>query len=321
MQATLEALSAGDGAEPADLRDGRGDRQARRQLPHHRRPVRPVRPRAAVRHADQRARLRRPRLRRGHDRHAAGDRLHVRRLRPRRRRRDRQPDRQDAVHEQRPARRCRSCCAAASASAIRPPRTTPATTTRCTPTSPACAWSCPRRPTTPRGCCTAPCAATTRCSSSNTASCWASKGRSRRRTTRSTSARRPWSARARDVTVVALALMVHHTLKACETLAKEGISVELIDPRTVAPLDVETIARSVAQDGPAADRGRGVRARSASAPRSPPRSPTAASTTSTRRSAGSTASTRRRRTARRWRRPSSRTSERSPRPIRDLIAE
>ena len=53
----------------------------------------------------------------------------------------------------------------------------------------------------------------------------------------------------RDVTVVALALMVHKTLEACEALAKEGISVELIDPRTVAPLDVETILASVAKTG------------------------------------------------------------------------
>ncbi|HBI44509.1 MAG TPA: dehydrogenase, partial [Planctomycetales bacterium] len=53
----------------------------------------------------------------------------------------------------------------------------------------------------------------------------------------------------RDVTVVALALMVHHTLKACEILEKEGISVELIDPRTVAPLDVETILQSVSKTG------------------------------------------------------------------------
>jgi 2-oxoisovalerate dehydrogenase E1 component len=52
-----------------------------------------------------------------------------------------------------------------------------------------------------------------------------------------------------DVTVVALALMVHHTKKICERLAEEGISVELIDPRTVAPLDVETIRRSVAKTG------------------------------------------------------------------------
>jgi 2-oxoisovalerate dehydrogenase E1 component len=52
-----------------------------------------------------------------------------------------------------------------------------------------------------------------------------------------------------NVTVVALALMVHHALKACAELAREGISVELIDPRTVSPLDVDTIARSVAKTG------------------------------------------------------------------------
>ena len=52
-----------------------------------------------------------------------------------------------------------------------------------------------------------------------------------------------------DITVVALALMVHKTLAACETLAKEGINVELIDPRTVAPLDVDTIIQSVAKTG------------------------------------------------------------------------
>ena len=52
-----------------------------------------------------------------------------------------------------------------------------------------------------------------------------------------------------DITVVALALMVHKTFAACETLAKEGLSVELIDPRTVAPLDVDTILRSVAKTG------------------------------------------------------------------------
>jgi 2-oxoisovalerate dehydrogenase E1 component len=53
----------------------------------------------------------------------------------------------------------------------------------------------------------------------------------------------------KDVTVVALALTVSKTLQACEALAKEGISVELIDPRTVAPLDVETILISVAKTG------------------------------------------------------------------------
>ena len=53
----------------------------------------------------------------------------------------------------------------------------------------------------------------------------------------------------KDVTVVALALMVQHALKVCDTLAKEGLSVELIDPRTVAPLDTATILTSVKKTG------------------------------------------------------------------------
>src|SRR5262249_22755549 len=52
-----------------------------------------------------------------------------------------------------------------------------------------------------------------------------------------------------DLTVVALALMRQKTLQAAEALAQEGISAEVIDPRTVAPLDTETIARSVAKTG------------------------------------------------------------------------
>jgi 2-oxoisovalerate dehydrogenase E1 component len=51
------------------------------------------------------------------------------------------------------------------------------------------------------------------------------------------------------VTVVALAMMVHKVLQAAEILAKEGISVELIDPRTVAPLDAACILKSVAKTG------------------------------------------------------------------------
>ncbi|MFM7100547.1 MAG: pyruvate dehydrogenase complex E1 component subunit beta, partial [Verrucomicrobiota bacterium] len=51
------------------------------------------------------------------------------------------------------------------------------------------------------------------------------------------------------VTVVALALMVHRSLEAAELLAREGLSVELIDPRTVAPLDTTTILASVAKTG------------------------------------------------------------------------
>jgi 2-oxoisovalerate dehydrogenase E1 component len=53
----------------------------------------------------------------------------------------------------------------------------------------------------------------------------------------------------RDVTVVALSIMVPRTLKTMEQLDREGISVELIDPRTVAPLDMETILQSVAKTG------------------------------------------------------------------------
>jgi 2-oxoisovalerate dehydrogenase E1 component len=52
-----------------------------------------------------------------------------------------------------------------------------------------------------------------------------------------------------DVTVVALALMVHKTLQACKELAAENIAVELIDPRTVAPLDSDTILQSVHKTG------------------------------------------------------------------------
>ena len=52
-----------------------------------------------------------------------------------------------------------------------------------------------------------------------------------------------------DVTVVALAEMVHKSIAAIKQLEESGISVELIDPRTVAPLDCETILQSVAKTG------------------------------------------------------------------------
>ncbi|MBX3411246.1 MAG: dehydrogenase E1 component subunit alpha/beta [Pirellulales bacterium] len=53
----------------------------------------------------------------------------------------------------------------------------------------------------------------------------------------------------RDVTVVALARMVQQTLALCDELEREGISVELVDPRTVLPLDIETITASVHKTG------------------------------------------------------------------------
>lgn len=55
--------------------------------------------------------------------------------------------------------------------------------------------------------------------------------------------------RGRDVTVVALSIAVHHALAAAERLASEGIEVEVVDPRTLVPLDEETVLASVARTG------------------------------------------------------------------------
>jgi len=52
-----------------------------------------------------------------------------------------------------------------------------------------------------------------------------------------------------DVTVVGLAYYVQETLAVADELAREGISVEVIDPRTLVPLDVETIRASVRKTG------------------------------------------------------------------------
>jgi pyruvate dehydrogenase E1 component beta subunit len=51
--------------------------------------------------------------------------------------------------------------------------------------------------------------------------------------------------RGEQLTVVALSSMVVPALAAADDLAAEGISVEVVDPRTISPLDVETIAASV----------------------------------------------------------------------------
>jgi pyruvate/2-oxoglutarate/acetoin dehydrogenase E1 component/TPP-dependent pyruvate/acetoin dehydrogenase alpha subunit len=52
-----------------------------------------------------------------------------------------------------------------------------------------------------------------------------------------------------DLTVVTYSRMVHRALEAAEQLAQEGISVEVIDLRTLNPLDMETVARSVIKTG------------------------------------------------------------------------
>ncbi|MBN2239989.1 MAG: alpha-ketoacid dehydrogenase subunit beta [Dehalococcoidales bacterium] len=52
-----------------------------------------------------------------------------------------------------------------------------------------------------------------------------------------------------DVTLVAISLMVYEAMAAAEELEKQGISVEVIDPRTLVPLDKETIHTSVRKTG------------------------------------------------------------------------
>jgi pyruvate/2-oxoglutarate/acetoin dehydrogenase E1 component len=49
----------------------------------------------------------------------------------------------------------------------------------------------------------------------------------------------------RDLTIVATSIMVQRALEAAEQLATEGIEAEIVDPRTLKPLDEETIVRSV----------------------------------------------------------------------------
>ncbi len=53
----------------------------------------------------------------------------------------------------------------------------------------------------------------------------------------------------KDVTIVALGQMVNKALAATETLENNGISPEIIDPRTISPLDTETIKQSVKKTG------------------------------------------------------------------------
>jgi len=52
-----------------------------------------------------------------------------------------------------------------------------------------------------------------------------------------------------DVTIVAVSHMLVESLRAAEELAQKGISVEVIDPRTLKPLDEEMILKSVAKTG------------------------------------------------------------------------
>lgn len=54
-----------------------------------------------------------------------------------------------------------------------------------------------------------------------------------------------------DMTAIAYGMMLHHCLKAAEEMAKEGVEVEVVDVRTISPLDRETIIDSVKKTGKA----------------------------------------------------------------------
>ncbi|RPI84641.1 MAG: alpha-ketoacid dehydrogenase subunit beta [Chloroflexi bacterium] len=53
----------------------------------------------------------------------------------------------------------------------------------------------------------------------------------------------------KDITVVTASVMVQKTLRASEKLAQEGIDVEVVDVRTLRPLDIDTILQSVRKTG------------------------------------------------------------------------
>jgi acetoin:2,6-dichlorophenolindophenol oxidoreductase subunit beta len=69
-----------------------------------------------------------------------------------------------------------------------------------------------------------------------------------------------WLRPGRDVTIVALSRMVGEALAAAQRLAAEGIEAEVIDPRTLVPLDLEPIAASVRRTGRAVVAHEAVRA-------------------------------------------------------------
>jgi pyruvate dehydrogenase E1 component beta subunit len=53
----------------------------------------------------------------------------------------------------------------------------------------------------------------------------------------------------KDLTIVAYSIMAQRSLQAAEELAKEGIDIEVVDPRTLRPLDEDTIVKSVKKTG------------------------------------------------------------------------
>jgi len=55
----------------------------------------------------------------------------------------------------------------------------------------------------------------------------------------------------KDLTIIATSVEVMRSLEAADQLAREGIEVEVIDPRTLNPLDMEPITKSIIKTGKA----------------------------------------------------------------------
>ena len=53
----------------------------------------------------------------------------------------------------------------------------------------------------------------------------------------------------RDLTIVTYSAMLHEALAVAEELAREGFEIEVVDLRTVKPLDIDTVLASVARTG------------------------------------------------------------------------
>ncbi len=52
-----------------------------------------------------------------------------------------------------------------------------------------------------------------------------------------------------DITVISYSFMLHRVIRAADELAKQGVEVEIIDPRTLSPLDLDTILKSLEKTG------------------------------------------------------------------------
>ena len=107
----------------------------------------------------------------------------------------------------------------------------------------------PRR-TTPRDSSRPPSATRTRCSTSSTStSTGASRTRCRRMTTSCPSARACVRKQGKDITVVTYGTMLYVALEAAQQLERDGISLEVIDLRSLLPFDEDMVMTSVKKTG------------------------------------------------------------------------